>query len=103
MLVNQRCEDLDGNNRLLSQRGGGSYANECCRADLDDGAARCARSERGWGRSSGRVGALLATYVALAILQPHWRSLVERADGAVRGENISNNDEGKREALHNEQ
>ena len=53
MLVEQRGEGLDGNIRLLAQCGGGSYANECCRAGLDDGAARCARSERGRGGAAG--------------------------------------------------
>ena len=36
-------------------------------------------------------------------MQPHWRSLVERKDGAVRAANISTNLKRKREALHNKQ
>ena len=54
-------------------------------------------------RGSRRVDALLATDGALAISQPHWRSLVEREDGAVRAENIITDEKGKREALHNKQ
>ena len=55
------------------------------------------------GQRSKRICALLVTYGALAISQPHLRSLVEREDGAVRAENISTDEEGKREARHNEQ
>ena len=77
--------------------------NECCRAGLDDNAAGCARSERSEGRSSRRIGALLATNGAFAISQPQRRSLVNREDSAVRAENIGANEEGEREALHNEQ
>ena len=103
MLVEQRREGLDGNIRFLAQCGGGKNAYECCRAGLDDDAARCARSSRGEGQRSRRIAALLATDGAFATSQPHWRFLVEREGGAVRAENVSTNEEGKREALHNEQ
>ena len=103
MLVEQRRERLDGNIRLLAQRSGGTNANECCRAGLNDDAARCARSERGEGQRSRRIGALLATDGAVAISQPHWRSLVEHENGATRAENVGTDDKGKRKALHNEQ
>ena len=103
MLVEQRREGLDSNIRLLAQRGKGSNANECCRAGFDDNAARCARSKKGRKKGSGRVGALLSTDWALAVLQPHWRILVKREDGVVRAENISTDEKGKCEALHNEQ
>ena len=102
MLVEQRCEGLDSNIRFHAERGGGSNATGCCRPGLDDRAARYARSERGRGRSRGRVVALIVTDGAFAILEPHWRSLVERKDGAVRSENISTYKKDKREALHNE-
>ena len=103
MLVEQRREGLDGNIRLLAQRSGDTNANKCFRAGLDDDAARCARSERGEGQRSWRIGALLATDGTFATSQPHWRGLVEHEDGALRAENISTDEEGKREALNNEQ
>ena len=88
MIVEQRCERLDSNVCQLAQRGGGSHANKCCRANLDGDAARCARSERGEGRNSKRIDPLLAINSTFSISQPHRRSLVMREDSVVRAEDI---------------
>ena len=103
MVVEQRRERFDGNIRLLAQRSGGTNANECCRAGLDDSAARSARAKRSRRRDNKQFSSLLAADGALEVAQSHWRRLVKRDDSAVRAQYVGAYKEGKREAFHNEQ
>ena len=89
--------------KLFAQSYVSTNANECCRVQLYDDAKLCAPSKRGERQRTRQIGALLAEDGAFAISQPHWRSLVERENGVVRAENLSTDDEGKREAFYNEQ
>ena len=103
MLFEQRRKWLGGNVQLLAQLAESSNANECGGAKLDDGAARCASSERGRERRSWRFDALFAADGTLADAQSHWRKLIQRKDRAVRTQDVNADNKGKRETLHHKQ